>query len=262
MMKALKVIPEMHENERYHKNVLYISPKEQNNIRDIKIVFAGVGLGSVIAEAALRLGFENFVLIDGDTIELSNLNRQNYDNESVNKPKVKEITKRLKAINPDVSIEYHHLFLEPTTISKYLEGCDIAINAIDFDTEHTPFVFDEICKEKGIPVIHPLNFGWGAAAYLVTPTSKQIYNVERNDGRFELVLIENMLTYLKNRKDINLDWFYSFFELYKLNSEKITPPQLVVGSHLSAALVCNILFSVVNNLEVKTFPEPYFLSTR
>ena len=90
-MKALKVIPEMHENERYHKNVLYISPKEQNNIRDIKIVFAGVGLGSVIAEAALRLGFENFVLIDGDTIELSNLNRQNYDNESVNKSKVKEI---------------------------------------------------------------------------------------------------------------------------------------------------------------------------
>ncbi|MDY8137852.1 ThiF family adenylyltransferase [Aquimarina sp. 2201CG5-10] len=260
--RETKKIPEMHDDERYHKNVLYIKAQEQDKIKNTKILFGGVGLGSVIAEAALRLGFENFVFIDGDEVEISNLNRQNYDVEDINKSKVEAITKRLKKINPDVTIEYHHLFLEPSTISKYVEGCDIAINAIDFDTAHTPFVFDEVCKEKGISVIHPLNFGWGGAAYVVTPDSEQIYDVERNDGRFELILIENMLEYLKERKDMDLRWFYDFFESYKKNSTKITPPQLVVGSHLAAALVSNILFCLVNNLEVKTFPEPYFLSTR
>ncbi len=262
MLIADKAIPEMHNDKRYHKNVLYITPEQQDKIKNKKILFGGVGLGSVIAEAALRLGFENFVFIDGDEVELSNLNRQNYDQKDIGKSKVEAITERLKAINPDVKIEYHHIFLEPSTISGYVDGCDIAINAIDFDTAQTPFVFDEVCKEKGISVIHPLNFGWASAAYVVTPDSEQIYDIARNEGRFELVLVDNMLQYLKGKNEMNLDWFYEFIELYRVNSTKITPPQLVVGSNLAAGLVSNILFSLVNGIEVKTFPEPYFLSTR
>ncbi|PKV49968.1 ThiF family protein [Aquimarina sp. MAR_2010_214] len=257
-----KTISEMHHNERYYKNALYVTPEQQDKIKNVKIVFGGVGLGSVLAEAALRLGFENFVFIDGDTVELSNLNRQNYQEEDITKSKVESITKRLLSINPNAKIEYHHLFLDPDNITDYIDGCDIAINAIDFDVEDTPFVFDEKCKEKGIPVIHPLNFGWAGAAYVVTPDSEQIYDVARNKKCFELVLIKNMLEYFKYRAEMNLTWFYEFYESYKENSAKITPPQLVVGSSLAAALVTNILFSLVNGLEVKTFPEPYFLSTR
>lgn len=257
-----KEIPEMHGNQRYHKNVLYITPEQQDNIKNVKILFAGVGLGSVLAETALRLGFENFVFIDGDTVELSNLNRQNYKETDVNTSKVKAITERLLSINPHAKIEYHHLFLNPENISDYIGDCDIAINAIDFDTEHTPFVFDEKCKEKGIPVIHPLNFGWAGAVYVVTPDSEQIYDVARNEERFELILIQNMLEYFKYKTDMNLTWFYEFYESYKINSKKITPPQLAVGSSLSAALVTNVLFSLANGLTLKTFPEPYFLSAR
>lgn len=261
-MNPVKQIAEMHDEERYHKNVLYITPEQQDAIKNVKIVFGGVGLGSVIAEAALRLGFENFVFIDGDEVEMSNLNRQNYEGDDVGESKVKSITKRLKAINPNAQIEYHHLFLEPDIISQYVSGCDIAINAIDFDTAHTPFVFDEVCNELGIPVIHPLNFGWAAAAYLVTPDSEQIYDIARREGRFELVLVENILAYIKDREDLQLNWLYDFYELYKEKSTEITPPQLVVGSHLAAGLVSNILFCLCNRLEVKKFPEPYFICTR
>lgn len=141
-------------------------------------------------------------------------------------------------------IEYHHVFLEPSTIDDYLDGCDIAINAIDFDTPHTPFVFDEVCKGKGIPVIHPLNFGWVGAAYVVTPDNEQIYDIARNEGRFELVLVESMLAYLKDKNNMELQWFYDFIELYKENSKKnhSSATKLVVGSNLAAALVSNILF--------------------
>ncbi|WP_062053429.1 HesA/MoeB/ThiF family protein [Aquimarina longa] len=257
-----KSIPEMHDSERYHKNVLYITPEQQDKIKDVKILFGGVGLGSVLAENLLRLGFENFVFIDGDEVELSNLNRQNYQEKDINVSKVEAITQRLLAINPNAKIEYHHLFLEPDTIPEYLQGCDIAVNAIDFDTADTPFAFDQECKEKGIPVIHPLNFGWAGAVYVVTPDSEQIYDVARNEGSFELVLIQNMLDYFKYEKSMDLTWFYDFYESYKVNATKITPPQLVVGSFLAAALVTNVVFSLVNGLEVKTFPEPYFLSTR
>lgn len=262
MIEEKKALAEMHDDVRYHKNVLYITPEKQDKIKNVKIVFGGVGLGSVIAESLLRLGFENFVFIDGDEVEKSNLNRQNYTESDINNSKVASVTKRLKEINKDVKITYHHLFLEPNTIKEYVSNCDIAINAIDFDVLETPFVFDEVCKELGIPVIHPLNFGWAGAAYVVTPDSEQIYDVARSTGRFELMLIQNILTYLEDRKDLELSWLYELLESYRKVSEQITPPQLVVGSNLAAALVTNIAFSLVNGLPVKKYPEPYFISTR
>lgn len=262
MIEVKKALPEMHDNPRYHKNVLYITPEEQEKIKNVKIVFGGVGLGSVIAESLLRLGFENFVFIDGDEVETSNLNRQNYTEANIGQSKVAAITSRLQAINPEVQISYHHVFLAPDTIIDYVKGCDIAINAIDFDSLETPFVFDECCKELGIPVIHPLNFGWAGAAYVVTPSSEQIYNEARSTGRFELVLIENILNYLEGREDLELNWLYALLEAYKEKSTQITPPQLIVGSYLAASLVTNIAFSLINNLPIKTYPEPYFVSTR
>jgi len=38
-------------------------------------LLGGAGIGSIIAECALRFGFENIVIVDGDRVELSNLNR-------------------------------------------------------------------------------------------------------------------------------------------------------------------------------------------
>ena len=51
---------------RYDRNRLYITEEEQQKIRATKIVFGGAGIGSVIAECALRFGFENITIVDGD----------------------------------------------------------------------------------------------------------------------------------------------------------------------------------------------------
>lgn len=61
---------------RYARNRLYIQEEEQEIIKNTPILFAGCGIGSNIVECALRFGFENITIVDGDTIELSNLNRQ------------------------------------------------------------------------------------------------------------------------------------------------------------------------------------------
>jgi tRNA A37 threonylcarbamoyladenosine dehydratase len=44
---------------------------------------AGCGIGSVIAECALRLGFENITITEGDNVELSHLNRQNHIDKNI-----------------------------------------------------------------------------------------------------------------------------------------------------------------------------------
>ena len=42
----------------YSRNRIYIKPDEQEKIKHFRVLLGGAGLGSVIAECALRLGFE------------------------------------------------------------------------------------------------------------------------------------------------------------------------------------------------------------
>ena len=58
------------------RNQGYIPPELQEKIRATRLLVAGCGLGSSIAEAAARVGFERLTLADGDSISAHNLNRQ------------------------------------------------------------------------------------------------------------------------------------------------------------------------------------------
>src|SRR5215472_3121838 len=60
-----------------------ISPEVQARLRDQVILAAGVGLRSEMVVQACRLGFRNFILADGDTVEVSNLNRQAFTHAQV-----------------------------------------------------------------------------------------------------------------------------------------------------------------------------------
>ena len=67
----------------YSRNRIYIKPDEQEKIKHFRVLLGGAGIGSIIAECALRMGFETITIIDGDKVEKSNLNRQNYRLEDV-----------------------------------------------------------------------------------------------------------------------------------------------------------------------------------
>ena len=63
--------------DRYSRNRLYVSEKEQSLIKDYNIFLGCAGIGSIVAECALRFGFEHITIVDGGKVERSNLNRQN-----------------------------------------------------------------------------------------------------------------------------------------------------------------------------------------
>ena len=145
-----------------------MSEKEQSVIKDYKIFLGGAGIGSIVAECALRFGFEHITIVDGDKVEQSNLNRQNYTENDIGRYKAECLAERLLSINPDAQIDYHTEFLNPNNIEEMLNGHNVAINALDFKDD-TPFVFDRICKERKIPVLHPYNFGWAGFVTIVDP---------------------------------------------------------------------------------------------
>ncbi|MCR5483082.1 MAG: ThiF family adenylyltransferase [Bacilli bacterium] len=103
-------------------------------IQSKKILLIGVGgVGSSALEALVRNGFNNIDIIDFDTIDISNLNRQLITtNDNVGNLKSKEAVLRAKSINPSISINSIEKRLEVDKIDELLSNkYDYIIDACD-----------------------------------------------------------------------------------------------------------------------------------
>ncbi len=236
--------------ERYTRNRIYISGEEQAKVRDTKIFLGGAGIGSIIAECALRMGFEKIVIADGDRIELSNLNRQNYTAADIGKFKAETLAQRLLAINPDADIEFHNVFITCDNMEELLSGCDIAVNALDFK-DRTPFVFDEICAQKNIPVLHPYNFGWAGFLAVVKPDGDKLSVLSDNPNGFELKVAKFVA------QKSNCEWFDDVIARVESEKGAMPPPQLSVGSWAAASLAAKVMYRLATDKAVDYFPKCY-----
>jgi len=244
---------------RYSRNRIYLTKEEQEAIKNYPIILGGSGIGSVIAECALRLGFENITIIDGDQVEDSNLNRQNYTEEDINTDKVIAIKKRLLSINKEAKINVHNCFLTAENVEDYIDGHKIAINALDF-TSDIPLLFDEICQKKDIPVLHPYNLGWGGLVTIIKPDGLSLNSIEKNDEKFnEVKMVEYVSSYLKFWSTPH-NWIDEIMEKYKNEKETLPPPQLSIASWTVASMCTHLLFNIATGKQTKQFPE-FYLST-
>ena len=114
---------------RYQRNRLYVSEEEQARMKHTPILISGAGVGSIIAECALRFGFESLTIVDGDIVEESNLNRQNYTTDDLGRPKAEALCKRLSKINPNAKIEYINNFVNKKNVASIIAKHEIAINS-------------------------------------------------------------------------------------------------------------------------------------
>lgn len=242
---------------RYIRNRIYISEKEQQQLKKYKIFLAGSGIGSVIAECALRLGFENITIADGDNVELSNLNRQNYIDKNIGTAKTESIKKRLLKINPNANITTHNLYLTESNIEQILAGHDVAINALDFHS-NAPFVFDELCQKSKIPALHPYNIGWAALLFIIMPTGAELASVSDEYTGFE----KKAVNFFLNKMDVEQrKWVEDVLTEYANETIKQSPPQLSVASWLLGGLCTSVIYRFATGKDVKRFPDFYFLST-
>ncbi len=89
------------------------------------------GLGSNSAVALARAGIGKLILVDPDSIEPSNLNRQYYFQSDVGKAKVEALAGHLRDINPEIGLELHEIELEPDGIEGIFGAADLLIEAFD-----------------------------------------------------------------------------------------------------------------------------------
>ncbi|MFH6989949.1 HesA/MoeB/ThiF family protein [Flavobacterium collinsii] len=246
--------------QRHIRNRLYISPEEQELIKNTPILLGGAGIGSAIAECLLRLGFETLTIIDGDIVELSNLNRQNYTENNIAQPKVEALKERLLSINSQAKITIHNCFLTSENVGDYITDHKIAINALDF-TSDVPLIFDSICQQKNIPVLHPYNLGWGALVLVISDDEGLEVLKKPNEKFSEVNVVDYVLEYMRYWENPQ-KWLEEILDKYKKENKNLSPPQLPIASWLVAGMCTHIAFDIATNTPVKTFPEFYLTSLK
>lgn len=110
----------------------YYTDEQYAKIRGTRIGIAGAGgLGSNCAINLVRCGFEDFVIVDFDLVELSNLNRQAYTVCHIGRPKVECLGELMRAINPGCTVRLVQKRADEGTIAALFENCRVIVEAFD-----------------------------------------------------------------------------------------------------------------------------------
>jgi sulfur carrier protein ThiS adenylyltransferase len=110
----------------------YLDESDLQAIQRTKIGIAGAGgLGSNCAQLLARSGFIDFVLVDFDHVENSNLNRQFYFEDQISQHKVQSLADNLRRINPEVSIRMVQERITPENLDEFFADCDVVVEAMD-----------------------------------------------------------------------------------------------------------------------------------
>jgi molybdopterin/thiamine biosynthesis adenylyltransferase len=144
------------ERTRYIRQIIYPDFGESGQLclKKAHVLIAGTGgLGSPNAVNLAYAGIGKLTLIDCDSVDLSNLNRQTLHWEKdINVPKVLSGSEKLRQMNSNTEIIPLNVEITAANAEQLLVGADLVMDCMD--NMETRFILNEWCVKKGIPLIH------------------------------------------------------------------------------------------------------------
>jgi molybdopterin/thiamine biosynthesis adenylyltransferase/rhodanese-related sulfurtransferase/molybdopterin converting factor small subunit len=123
------------ELQRYSRHLLLpeVGLRGQEKLREARVLLVGAGgLGSPTATYLAASGVGRIGLVEFDTVDLSNLQRQIlYTTQDVGRPKLEVAVERLRALNPEVEVIPHPGPFDRENALSILEGYDVVIDGTD-----------------------------------------------------------------------------------------------------------------------------------
>ena len=142
-----------------------IEAQEKLKLANVLIVGCG-GIGCTSAELLARAGVGQITLIDADTIEMSNLQRQiAYVEENIGFYKSEILAKRLKQINPHIRIESYSSKLDESNAEQLISTQDLVLDGCDNFT--TRYLVNQICTQLNVPLISASAIGFQGQLFMV-----------------------------------------------------------------------------------------------
>lgn len=165
-------------SERYLRMEMLAGKDAMVALRNSRVAVFGIGgVGGYVVEALARCGVGTLDLIDHDTVDLTNFNRQIIALDStIGKPKVIAAKERIHDIDPEIKVNTYQCFFLPEESDKFdFTVYDYVVDAIDTVTAKIALIMK--AKECGTPIISSMGTG-----NRMDPTKVRIMDVYQTSG--------------------------------------------------------------------------------
>ena len=159
---------------RFSREEQLIGPQGLAKLRAARVaVFGAGGVGGYTIEALARCGVGSLTIVDGDSVSLTNINRQILALEdTLGRPKAEVARERVLQINPECQVEAKVLFFTPEDGFDF-SRFDYVADAIDTVSSKIELILR--CREAGVPVISCMGAG-----NKLDPTAFQVGPLEQS----------------------------------------------------------------------------------
>ena len=149
------------QSEWLQRTELLVKEEGIERLKSANILIVGLGgVGSFAAEFLVRSGIGNLTIVDGDTVDITNINRQLPAlNSTIGKNKTDVVAERILDINPEINLKKINEFLEPERMEEILtqEKFDYVLDCIDSLSPKLALIIT--CKRKKIKLVSAMGAG-------------------------------------------------------------------------------------------------------
>ncbi|MEA1905449.1 MAG: HesA/MoeB/ThiF family protein [Euryarchaeota archaeon] len=162
-------MPGKSEPERYDRQIPVFGEAGQERIRNANVFIAGAGgLGSPVSMYLAAAGIGRIRIVDHDTVDISNLNRQLLHGISdLGRQKTVSARETLTEMNTDVEIDAVSKKIDESNVFELASDCDLIIDAMD--NFHARYLLNKAAVARNIPLFHGAVHGFDGQVTTVIP---------------------------------------------------------------------------------------------
>ena len=146
-------------DNQFTRTELLIGKNGIEKLKNSKVAVFGLGgVGSYVVESLARSGIGNFILVDNDVIDITNLNRQIIaTRKTLGMAKVEAAKERILEINPDAKVKVYQEFFNSNSNLILDGGINYIVDAIDTVSSKIELIVR--ANELNIPIISSMGTG-------------------------------------------------------------------------------------------------------
>jgi molybdopterin/thiamine biosynthesis adenylyltransferase len=165
------------ELERYARQLVLPewTGEVQERLKGSTAIVIGAGaLGSPAATYLACAGVARVGVVDGDWVELSNLNRQPlHFTPDVDAQKAESAAQKLGVLNTEISVEPYPVEVDSDNVAAIVAGADVVLDCTD--SFETRYLINEACCAERIPLVEAGALGFGGMVFAIRPGDTACY---------------------------------------------------------------------------------------
>ena len=216
------------DSERFSRNISLIGEDNQQKLADSCVMLVGVGgVGGYAGETLVRAGIGKIIIVDKDTVDITNLNRQIIATEkTIGQKKTDVFESRAKSINPNIEIVKYEIFLDGNNTEEiFKEKVDFVVDCIDTMSAKTEIW--RYCQQNDIPYISSLGM-----AKRINPQKVRITTLDKTEND----PMAKALRQISRKKELSLKVPVVFSDESPMNNDVLLGSMMPVCA--TAGIMC------------------------